>query len=135
MAAAHSDRRNAPRNDDPELRGRRGEPRAYILLPASVEALNGRNEVSLLDVSRNGARLEGSDLPEAGKDLILRCGVIDTLGTVVWTCSGRCGVQFDEPISVPDLIALRSVAVAAERSGMTPEELQARADWANGLAR
>jgi len=135
MAAAQSDRRNAPRNDDPELRGRRGEPRAYILLPASVEALCGCNGVSLLDVSRTGARLEGADLPEVGKDIILRCGVIDTFGTVVWAISGRCGVHFDEPLGGRDLVALRAVATATERSGMTPEELQATADWANGLAR
>jgi len=135
MAAAHPDRRNAPRNDDPELRGRRGEPRAYIQLPASVEALGGRNAVSLLDVSRTGARLEGADLPGVGKDVVLRCGAIDTFGTVVWNVSGRCGVHFDEPIGGQDLVALRGVAVAIDRSGMTPEELQATADWANGLAR
>jgi hypothetical protein len=135
MAAAPSDRRNAPRDDDPELRGRRGEPRAYLLLPASVEALNGCASVELLDVSRAGARLEGADLPAPGKDIVLRCGAIDSLGTVAWNIGGRCGVHFDEPISVQDLITLRNVAVAAERSGITPEELQAAADWANGLAR
>ena len=135
MAAAQSDRRNAPRNDDPELRGRRSEPRAYILLPASFEALSGSASVDLLDVSRTGARLEGADLPATGKDIILRCGAIDTLGTVAWNIGGRCGVHFDEPISGQDLIALRTIAVAAERSGMTPEELQATEDWANGLAR
>jgi len=135
MAAAHSDRRTAPRNDDPELRGRRGEPRAYILISASVEALDGRNGVSLLDVSRTGARLEAADLPAAGKDVILRCGPIDALGTVVWNSRGQCGVHFDEPVGGQDLVALRAVAVATEQAGMTPEELQAMADWANGLAR
>jgi len=135
MTAVHPDRRNAPRNDDPELRGRRAEPRAYIQLPASVEALDGRNSVSLLDVSRTGARLEAADLPAVGKDVVLRCGAIDTFGTVVWNISGRCGVHFDAPIGRQDLMALRAVAVAAERSGITPDELQATADWANGLAR
>lgn len=135
MAAVHSDRRSAPRNDDPELRGRRGEPRAYILMPASVEALNGSNCVNLLDVSRTGARLEGTDLPAVGRDIILRCSAIDTLGTVVWNIGGRCGVHFNEPIRGQDLVVLRSVAVAAERSGMTFDELQATADWASGLAR
>ena len=135
MAAAQSDRRNAPRNDDPELRGRRNEPRAYILLPAAVEDLSGRNSVRLLDVSRTGARLEAAALPAEGKEIILKCGVIDTLGTVVWNISGRCGVHFDEPLRGQDLIALRAFAVAAERSGMTPEELQATAAWASGLAR
>ena len=135
MAAVRPDRRKAPRNDDPELRGRRTEPRAYILWPASVEALSGRNGVSLLDVSRTGARLEGAALPEVGKDIILRCEAIDTLGTVVWAICGRCGVQFDEPIGGQDLVALREIAVAAERSGITPEERQATEDWLNGLAR
>ena len=135
MAAAHPDRRNAPRNDDPELRGRRGEPRAYIVIAASVEALDGHNNVSLLDVSRTGARLAGPSLPAVGKDVILRCGPVDTLGAVVWTDCGQCGVHFDEAIGGQDLVTLRAVAAAAEQSGMTPEELQARADWASGLAR
>jgi hypothetical protein len=135
MAADRPDRRNAPRNDDPELRGRRGEPRAYIQLPVSLEALSGRNSVSLLDVSRTGARLEGASLPANGKDVVLTCGAIETFGTVVWNVSGRCGVHFDEPLGGAELMALRGVAVAVERTGMTPEELQATADWANGLAR
>lgn len=135
MASARADRRNAPRKDDPELRGRRAEPRADIQVPASVEAIGGSNSVSLLDVSRTGARLEAAHLPAAGKDVVLRCGAIDTFGTVVWNVSGRCGVHFDEPIGGQELMALRAVAVAVERSGMTAEELQATADWANGLAR
>ena len=135
MAVAHPDRRSASRNDDPERRGRRAEPRAYIQLPASLEGLDGSDSASLLDVSRTGARLEAAQLPAVGKDVVLRCGVIDTFGTVVWNASGRCGVQFDEPIGGKELMALRHIAVATERSGMTPEELQARADWANGLAR
>ena len=88
-----------------------------------------------MDVSRTGARLEAADLPAAGKDVILRCGPIDTLGTVVWKSRGQCGVHFDEPVGGQDLVALRAVAVATEQVGMTPEELQAMADWANGLAR
>jgi hypothetical protein len=135
MAGAQSDRRKAPRPNDPQLRGRRVEPRACIVLPATVDALSGRRRISLLDVSHSGARLEGPDLPAAGRDVILRCGEVDTFGMVIWTVPGRCGVQFDDPISTPELIALREVAVAAEQAGMTPEELQAAADWMNGLAR
>lgn len=70
-----------------------------------------------------------------GKDVILRCGALDTFGTVVWAVDGRCGVAFDEPISTQELIAIRHLAVAAEKSQMTPEEIQAMADWKNGLAR
>ena len=135
MAAGQSERRNRPRGDDPELRGRRDQPRAHLLLAASVEALSGRNSVNLLDVSRTGARLEGVELPAVGKDIVLRCGEIDTFGTVVWSSGGQCGLQFDEPISGSELIELRNAAMAAEQSGLTPEELQAKADWASGVAR
>lgn len=135
MATVRADRRNAPRPDDSELRGRRVEPRANIVLPASVEALDGRQSISLIEVSRSGARLEGADLPAIGKGVILRCGKLDTFGTVVWAVDGRCGVAFDEPISTQELIEIRHLAVVAERAHMTPEEIQAMADWKNGLAR
>jgi hypothetical protein len=135
MAGVHADRRNAPRADDSERRGRRAEPRASIVLPASVEALNGRQPLSLIEVSRAGARLEGHDMPAVGKDVILRCGKLDTFGTVVWAVNGRCGVQFDEPLDTQQLIEIRHLAVEVEKTHLTPEEIQAIADWKNGLAR
>lgn len=135
MKTVAPERRSTPRDDDPELRGRRSEPRAYVVVPASAEALTGRRQVKILDVSRAGARLEGNDLPSVGKDIILRCAKLDTFGTIAWAASGRCGMQFDEPISSGELLALRALSTDYEKSEMTPEERQAAADWANGLAR
>lgn len=135
MTAVPSERRSGPRADDPELRGRRSEPRAYLLLPASAEAMSGRLRVTVLDVSRTGARLEGENLPNVGKDVILRCGSLDTFGTVAWTSSGRCGLQFDEPIAPSDLVTLRGLYAATKDSPFTPEEREAADDWLNGLAR
>lgn len=135
MATVQSDRRSAPRRDDPQLRGRRAQPRAAILLSAAVDAVSGRKRVSLLEVSLEGARLEGPGLPPAGRNVVLKCGPVDAFGMVIWATSNRRGVQFDEPISTTDLIALRDASVSAEQSGITPDELQAIADWSNGLAR
>ena len=135
MASPQQDRRKATRADDPERRGRRDSPRAHIVLPATLDALSGRQHTSLLDVSQSGACLEGKDLPAVGKDVILKCGQVDTFGTVIWATDGRCGVWFDEPISAKELMALRQVAEATEQSGTTWEEAQATADWMNGLAR
>lgn len=135
MTVVPSERRRAARPDDPELRGRRSERRAYLVLPASAEAISGHLSVTLMDVSRTGVRLEGSHLPAVGKDIILRCGELDTFGTIAWAASGRCGMQFDEPIGIEDLRALRALSAAAKRSDLTPDERQAAADWANGLAR
>lgn len=135
MASVPSERRRAKRADDPELRGRRSEPRACLLLSASAEALSGNRAVTLLDVSRSGARVEGFHLPGVGRDIILRCGNIDAFGTIVWAASNRCGINFDEPVAAQDLVELRRLAAAAERSKMTPDEQLAVADWMNGLAR
>jgi hypothetical protein len=135
MATVQSDRRNAPRRDDPQSRGRRARPRASILLSGSVDAIAGRKRVSLLEVSLEGVRLEGTDLPAAGRDVVLKCGPVDAFGTVIWATSQRRGIQFDKPISTRELVALRDASVSAEQAGITPDELQAMADWANGLAR
>ena len=118
------------RKEDPELRGRRSEPRAYIVLPASAEALSGHRQVRLVDVSRTGAQLEGSGLPDVGKDIVFKCAGLDTFATITWADSDRRGVQFDEPISVRDLIELRRLAETID-----PDEAEAAADWANGIAR
>lgn len=135
MTATRSDRRQSAREDDPERRGRRGEPRAYVLLPASAHAHSGRRYVRLIDVSRSGAQLEGSDLPKVGRDIVLRCTAVDTFGTVMWSEDGRCGLEFDEPISLRELMQLRQLSVAIEQSKMTLEEIQAASDWVNGVAR
>lgn len=132
---AQPDRRKSARPDDPERRGRRENPRAQIVLPATVDALSGLQHISLLDISRHGACLAGASLPAMGRDVILRCGALDAFGTVVWAAPGRCGLVFDEPISASELVALRRVANAAELSAISDEERQATADWISGLAR
>jgi hypothetical protein len=129
------ERRRAPRPEDPELRGRRSERRARVLLEASAEAIAGHALVTLLEVSANGARLEGQGLPGAGKEIVLRCGSIEAFGTIVWSEEDCRGVQFDDKLSPPDLITIRAHAAAVQHSRLSPEERQGAADWLNGLAR
>ena len=135
MKSVRSERRKAPRAEDPELRGRRAEGRACLLLPASAEALSGHLRVNLLDVSRAGARLQGSRLPAVGKDVILRCAGIDTFGSVAWVSDDECGMHFDEPITLEELVRLRALSAAASRSPLSHDEQEGAADWMNGLAR
>lgn len=135
MQTIQSDRRKTPRTDDHRQSGRRAEPRAPVRLPVSVETLDGKKRVGLLEVSLSGARLSGLGLPAVGKDIVLMCGPIEAFGTIVWAAGERCGMQFDQPISLRQLVALRQVAVAVEHSGISPEEIQAVADWESGLAR
>lgn len=100
-----------------------------------MDALCGFRHIDLLDISKDGACLGGSNLPSVGSDVVLRCGAIDAFGVVVWAAPGRCGLVFDEPISAAQLVALRQVAVADQSSGISHAERQAAADWISGLAR
>ena len=135
MSTRKPERRKRIRRNDPLRRGRRADPRTDIVLPASIDAISGRRRINLLDISSLGACLEGHDLPTLGREVILKCGSIDTFGSVAWSMGERCGVRFDRPISAAILIALRDVASAAREQHQTPEELHAMADWLNGLAR
>ena len=135
MPAAPSERRRSPRADDPELRGRRTEPRALIGLRTSTETLSGRGNATLSNLSCAGAQLEGQKLPGPGKDVLLTCGAIEIFGTVHWSADGRCGVCFDEPISRQVVAELRRTAAAAAHSRVNEDEIQAAADWVNGLSR
>lgn len=135
MDTVQPDRRAATRATDPERKGRRAEPRAPLRYPVAIETLDGKKRISLVEASLSGARLEGPDLPAPGKDAVLICGAVEAFGTIVWVAGERCGMQFDEPLAIPELMALRRVAMTGERAGMTADEQQAAADWQNGLAR
>jgi hypothetical protein len=135
MSSVQFDRRSKARRGDPDRKGRRAEVRAPVRLPVSVETLDGTKRISLLEVSLNGARLEGAGLPPVGRGIVLLCGEVEAFGTIVWAAGDRRGMHFDEPLGVSDLVALRRVAATTGDSGMTPEEQQAAADWESGLAR
>ena len=135
MVALPSERRRSPRADDPELRGRRSEPRALIGLRTSTETLSGRGTASLVDLSCAGARLQGQGLPAVGRDVLLICEAIEIFGTGLWADEGRCGVGFDEPISRQLLSEIRRTAARIAHSSISQEEIEAAADWVNGLAR
>jgi hypothetical protein len=135
LASTPPERRGAARDDDPELRGRRAEPRAQIGLRTSTEMLSGRGTAILVNLSCAGAQLSGESLPGLGKDVLLTCGAIEIFGTVVWSEEERCGVSFDEPIGRAALSELRRTAWQVARSSMSDEVIQAAADWVNGLSR
>ena len=135
MASRAPQRRKGPRADDPQLKGRRSNIRSRVMLAASADAISGHVSITVLEVSLAGARLSGSRLPAAGKDVMLNCAGVEIFGTVVWSKNGQCGVQFDESLSPADFVTIRKLAAASEQSGLTPDERQAIADWMNGVAR
>lgn len=135
MTTAHPQRRKGRREDDPELKGRRSDLRARVLLSASAEAISGHLRVTLLEVSVTGARLAGPRLPAHGKEVMFTCADIEMFGTVVWADEEQCGIKFDEPLSLRQLVTLRDQSEASQRGNLTLDERLAAADWLNGVAR
>lgn len=114
--------------------GRRESRRVRVFLPATIETLSGNQVVQLTSLSCTGAAISLQDVPKLSADLVLRCGSLEAFCTVVWVKPGRCGLQFDEPITE------RIVLSARQKSDHLPasqqaQRLAAAKAWAQGNSR
>lgn len=91
-------------------------------MEARVETLLSRNPGFILNLSCNGAMVYSQELPQVGASVVLRCGPLDVLGTVMWAEQGRFGIQFDEPIPEEVVVGMRREADAAARQAMQSGE-------------
>ena len=83
---------------------RRGTAREEVALAGSALALTRSRSVVISDLSRDGAQLDGRDLPPPGDDLLMVVGKFDTFAKVVWRTTDKCGIRFDA------LLAEQSIA-------------------------
>ena len=110
---------------------RRRSERASLLLPASVVTLAAYQFFELTNLSPNGAKLRGPELPPVGTPGLFRVDGFQTLCRVVWAKDELCGVQFEECLPPRILSHLR-------QSGSTKDilfsldEQQAAEEWING---
>lgn len=111
--------------------GRRIAARARVALPATLETVRGTERAVLRNISETGLMLEVAHLPSIGADAVVRSGMLDCFGTVVWARFRWCGVAFDEPIPHAEVLRVRQVSDAS--SGASQRELQdAALRWAQG---
>jgi hypothetical protein len=54
--------------------------------------------VIISDLSVSGAQLSGHDLPAPGSDMFMIVGSFDTMASVAWRESDKCGVEFEEAV-------------------------------------
>jgi PilZ domain len=59
------------------------------------------------NISRTGCRLALDSPPRLGATVLVRVERIETLGTVKWVRSARCGVAFERPLEPRELERLR----------------------------
>lgn len=52
------------------------------------------------NLSTTGALIEGAALPEAGAEVILRRGALETPATTAWSQAGKAGLAFAGPVDV-----------------------------------
>jgi len=97
---------------------KRKPKRSRVLLKAHLEAETGQQDVTIRDISTNGALVEASRPPSVGNDIQLTCGDSSMKGRVAWVDGSRFGVEFLAPIETPTLAdAVRSrMNVSAPRS-------------------
>lgn len=82
--------------------------RHRIMLAATFFSVHGEANGVLLDVSQGGAMLSASPPPPVGCRLLLERQNLEVPGIVRWVEGNRFGVQFEEPLSEPVVMALVS---------------------------
>jgi len=115
--------------------GRRAASREPTLLSESVLTLERSQRDDVVDVSSTGARLRGCVNVSIGSDLWIKVGVVDSLGTVIWSEGDLCGVSFDEPLSEEDLNHLRAESRHFLFIHLDPKERLAAQHWIHNFPR
>ena len=113
--------------------GRRRAARQQLPLTVVSRTRTRTQHGVLVDLSGTGARLRGSDLPQANEDVFLSIEGIHAYGVVIWSRLGFCGIAFDSPLPPGSMQALQQKVAKAR--GLPPEIMAAMEDWELGVAR
>lgn len=79
--------------------GERSVPRSETRRTARLAAGDKVYSLSLVDLSRTGARLSGNELPEEGREVVFRSHDVKAHARVVWLESEFCAIEFATPIA------------------------------------
>jgi hypothetical protein len=82
---------------------RRSSPRYSLLLNARVVTAAGTLQVTIRDLSLEGALIQGAVAPRIGCHLLLHRRTLVVPATVVWQEGSRAGLRFEQPLSEQQL--------------------------------
>ena len=85
--------------------------RHRIMLACTFFSVHGDANGVLLDVSEGGAMLSSSPPPPVGCRLLLERQNLELPGIVRWVEGNRFGIQFEEPLSDHEVMAMVSKGV------------------------
>ena len=80
------------------LSGRRTTQRHPVVLAASAVAIDRSNSVVVSDLSHQGAKLRGRNLPASDQEVLITTGSFAMFATVVWAQNDECGLRFVPPL-------------------------------------
>jgi len=115
--------------------GRRVAAREPVLLNAALLSLQASRPVTLVDVSKTGARLRTTEPLSRGQQIWLKVNPADLFGSVVWIDGEECGILFDEPLDDCDIASLHVRGKVTINLGLSPEEQLGAEDWQSGFMR
>ncbi len=115
--------------------GRRAARREPVLLNAALLTLRASRPVTLVDVSKTGARLRVREPLSRGQQIWLKINPSDFFGTVVWVDGEECGVLFDDPLADAEVASLQARGKVIIIVGLSNDEQLGAEDWQSGLMR
>ena len=74
--------------------GRRSAVRRRVEAVGSAVTLSGATSVVIENLSPKGAKLVGRDLPEPGKEILVRTDELAVLGRIAWASRDERGIEF-----------------------------------------
>lgn len=115
--------------------GRRSTPRCSVLMSAALHTVGASRTVSVLDVSKTGARLRSRLPMRLGQEVWLKMLANDVFGHIAWVDDALCGVEFDRPLSEKAAAELQAMGKVVIMPRLSREEQLAALDWQTNLAR
>jgi PilZ domain len=80
--------------------GNRSTPRLAAGLDAGLVLPERSERCQLENISRKGCRLHLAEPPRPGATVLVRVDRIEALGTVAWVRGLRCGITFENSLTV-----------------------------------
>lgn len=81
--------------DESSITQNRRSRRSNVLMAATVESSASSANVTLRNLSADGALVEGDGIPVAGSEVVFRKKELSASGRIAWVSDRRAGIAFD----------------------------------------
>ena len=108
--------------------------RLVLGVPATLETLDARLRIEIVDISQGGAHVLLPNDDAFAKDCLLVWLRFEAFGTVIWRKGAHIGIVFEKPLSHTTIFETRKNAASILEQEAAKIENEARS-WAQGARR